>query len=183
MPSYRRWHVGGAFFFTVVTHERRPIFASESARRMLRAAIGQAQGRLSFELPAIVLLPDHIHMIMRLPEGDGDFSRRISAMKRNFTEAYLRAEGSEGKPTPGRTRQRYRGVWQKRFYEHAIRDYRDFKRHLDYIHVNPVKHGLAEWPRDWPWSSFHRYVNRGEYDEQWCGHVDLAGVDIEPDDW
>ena len=184
MPSYRRWHVeGGMYFFTLVAHERRPVFADESARQMLHLAIEQARERLPFELPAIVLLPDHIHMIMRLPQGDADFPRRIGAVKRNFTQPYVRAGGPEGQSTSGRARQRYRGVWQKRFYEHAIRNYRDFKQHLDYVHVNPVKHGLVERPRDWLWSSFHGYVDSGEYDEQWCGRVELAGVDIEPEDW
>jgi len=135
-------------------------------------------------MDAIVLLPDHVHMIMRLPPDEDDFPARLSKIKRNFTEGYLASGGSENKPTPARRRQRYRGVWQKRYYEHAIRDYDDFKRHLDYLHANPVKHGLVHRPSEWTWSSFHRYVKSGEYDPDWCGHLELpGGADIEPDGW
>lgn len=86
--------------------------------------------------------------------------------------------------TQAKQRQRYRGVWQPRFFEHTIRNYADFKMHLDYIHSNPVKHGLAASPQAWPWSSFHRYVREGEYDMDWCGHITLpSGTDIEPEQW
>jgi putative transposase len=185
MPSYRRWRIeGGVYFFTLVTHERRPILTADLSRAILRKAFIDARKRLAFVLDAIVLLPEHLHMLMRLPDKDDRFSVRVSKIKRNFTEAYLEMGGTEGRCTPGRRRQRYRGVWEKRFYEHWIRDHRDFKLHLDYIHVNPVKHGLVQWPRDWPWSTFHRYVKLGEYDLDWCGHVEFpGGVDIEPDTW
>ncbi len=184
MPSYRRWHVeGGLYFFTLVTHHRREVFSSSRARRILRESIDSVRKLHRFELVAIVLLPDHIHMMMHLPEGDSDFSVRIGGIKYAFTRAYLAAGGREAETTPGQVRHRNRGVWQKRFYEHVIRDYRDYKRHLDYVHANPVKHDLAEKPGDWQWSSFARYVNDGEYGEEWCGHVELAGVDIEPDTW
>jgi len=136
-----------------------------------------------FEQMGVVLMPDHLHLLWRLPDGDSDFSSRIGAIKQCFTRLWLAGGGEEGSATPGRARQQYRGVWQKRFYEHWIRDYRDFKLHLDYIHINPVKHGLAARPGDWPWSSFQRYVRRGEYDADWCGRVELPGCDIEPDGW
>jgi len=136
-----------------------------------------------FEQMAIVLLPDHLHFLWRLPDGDNDFSSRIGAIKQCFTRLRLAGGGEEGPATSARARQQYRGVWQKRFHEHWIRDYRDFKRHLDYIHVNPVKHGLADRAADWPWSSFPKYVRRGEYGEDWRGRVDLPGCDIEPDGW
>ena len=185
MPYYRRWRIaGGVYCFTLVTHERKPIFSADSSRRMLHKAIDESMERMPFSLDAIVLLPDHLHMLMRLPENDDDFPSRLAKIKRNFTSAYLESGGDEGRSTPGRERQRYRGVWEKRYFEHWIRDYADFKRHLDYIHVNPVKHGFVQWPRDWRWSTFHRYVKIGEYDLDWCGHVDLpGGADIEPDAW
>lgn len=181
MPSYRRWRVpGGTFFFTVVTHERRRFLTDPPCRRFLR----EANSKLPFDVKAIVLLPDHLHMLMVLPAGEDDYSARMAKIKRNFTEAYLDSGGSEGRGSAGRDRQRYRGVWEKRYYEHWIRDYQDFKLHLDYIHVNPVKHGLVSWPREWEWSTFQQYVKSGEYDTDWRGHVDLpGGTDIEPDTW
>ena len=110
-----------------------------------------------------------------MPEGDLDYSSRVSGFKKRFTRAYLAAGGTEGVPPGGQRRHRLRGVWQRRFWEHTIRDARDFRMHLDYIHANPVKHGLVEWPRDWPWSTFHRYVRQGWYDVDWRGRIDLPG--------
>ena len=185
MPNYRRWRVpGGVFFFTLVAHERRPILTLDLARPILRQAFVDANARLLFAVDAVVLLPDHLHLLMRLPPGEDDYPARLAKIKRNFTEGYLAAGGREGRSTPSRERQRYRGVWEKRYYEHCIRNYRDFRMHLDYIHVNPVKHGLVQWPRDWPWSTFHSYVSKGEYDADWCGHIELpGGADVEPDTW
>ncbi len=184
MPNYRRWRVdGGIFFFTLVTHERRKLFDSASSRRLFRRAVAEARQHYSFDLDGLVLLPDHIHVLMRLPDGENNYSRRLGAVKRNFTDAYLAVGGIELPVTAGRKRKRDRGVWQSRFYEHYIRNYRDFKRHLDYIHVNPVKHGLATWPREWRWSSFHRYVKLGWYEMDWCGHVETGGWDFGPEFW
>jgi len=175
---------GGTYFFTVVTHERNGILTSPLARKLLRQAFTNVRCMRPFQQLAIVLLPDHLHLLWRLPDGDSDYSIRLGGIKQAFTRSWLAAGGQEGSVGYARRRQEYRGVWQKRFYEHAICDYRDFKRHLDYVHVNPVKHGLVDWPREWPWSSFHRYVKLGEYDPDWCGHVELpGGVDIEPDVW
>ena len=183
MPNYRRWRVeGGVYFFTIVTHQRRPILTTAVGRRFLRHAMIEARRRRPFEQLGIVLLPEHIHMIWRLPDGDVDYSIRIGAIKESFTRDYLASGGAEGASTPGRRRQRYRGVWQKRFIEHCIRDWADFKRHLDYIHANPVKHGHVEYPRQWSWSSFHRYRRMGWYENDWCGRVDLPGnLDVEPE--
>lgn len=183
MPSYRRWHVeGGTYFLTVVTHERRPILTTDSARSLLRQAFVENLSRRPVEQLGIVLLPEHFHLIWRLPEGDADYSGRIGDIKETFTRAYLSGGGIEGASTASRQRQRYRGLWQKRFLEHTIRNFEDFKRHLDYLHGNPVKHGLAEHPREWPWSSFHRYVKAGWYEPDWCGRCDLSGGGfVEPD--
>jgi len=185
MPSYRRWRKeGGMFFFTLVTHKRRPLFDLPFARRQLREAIRAVRQARPFELRAMVLLPDHLHMLWRLPEGDAGYSTRVALIKRHFTRAYLARGGTETGGSPSRARHRLRGVWQKQFWEHAIRDYRDYRLHLDYIHANPVKHGLVGFPKDWPYSTFTRYVRLGEYDPDWCGHVKLpGGVDMEPDAW
>ena len=185
MPNYRRWRrEGGMFFLTLVTHERRPIFRQALARRLLHSAMDGMRRRRSFELIAAVLLRDHLHMLWRLPEEDTDYSTRIAVMKKRFTETCLAGGGTEGTSSASRRKHRIRGVWEKRFYEHTIRGYRDYKRHLDYVHANPVKHGLVGMPKDWPYSTFHRYVGLGEYDEDWCGHIELpGGVDFEPDSW
>ncbi len=172
------------YFLTLVSASRRPIFSDDAARGMLRQAIEEAQSLLPFTLVASVLMPEHLHVMMRLPEGQSDYPCRVSKIKRNFTARFLAQGGVEAAVRPGKARQRYRGVWQPRFMEHTIRDYRDYKLHLDYIHANPVKHALVAWPRDWPWSTFHGYVKKGEYAPDWCGHIELpGGVDIEPQGW
>lgn len=173
MPSYRRYREGNLFFFTLVAHLRRPIFKNAAARRLLKDAIEATRSSLPWTTEAMVLLPDHIHTLWRLPDGDEDYSRRISAMKKRFTRAYIASGGVEGETTASQRRQRYRGVWQKRFWEHRIRNARDFHMHVDYIHLNPVKHGLAVRPADWPFSTFHRYVKAGWYEYDWCGRTDL----------
>ena len=176
MPDYRRFRVeGGVYFFTVVTYRRRAVFHDACARSLLREAIRTVCAGGAWSTEAMVLLPDHFHVIWRLPEGDSDYSRRLGLIKREFTKAYLAAGFSGLEVTPGEARKGYRGVWQVRFWEHTIRDARDFKMHLDYVHANPVKHGLARRPAEWEWSSFHRYVKLGKYDSQWCGRVDLPG--------
>jgi putative transposase len=131
------------------------------------------RGLHPFDLPAIVLLPDHLHMLMRLPPDDQDFSLRVGGIKRRFTDLYLQAGGRESDIPDGRRDKGYRGLWQPRFWEHTIRDSRDFVLHFDYIHWNPVKHALVRRVKDWPWSTFHRYLQMGEYEEDWCGHVTL----------
>jgi putative transposase len=132
----------------------------------------------SFETVAIVLLPDHLHVIWTLPRGDDDYPSRWQAIKAKFTSQWLAAGGEEHDVTRGYRR---RGVWQPRFMEHAIRDEQDLHNHADYIHYNPVKHGYVQAPRDWPWSSFHRYVRSGDYPVDWgCAHErppQFGGVD------
>ena len=124
----------------------------------------------------MVLLPDHVHMLWRLPENDMDYSRRLGKIKKAFTKAFLQAGGAAASVTHGESVKRYRGIWQPRFWEHTIRDARDHKMHLDYIHANPVKHGVVTRVQDWAWSSFHRYVKLGEYELDWAGHVELPSA-------
>lgn len=176
MPNYRRWHTGTMYFFTIVTRGRQPLFAADSARAMLRQAIELTARDRPWGMTAMVLLPDHMHMLWRLDEADTDYSVRIRVLKDRFTRAFLAAGGTEAEVPAGQARHRLRGVWQRRFWEHTIRDAKDFRMHLDYIHANPVKHCLTQRPRDWPWSSFGRYVNVGWYEPDWCGRVDLPGT-------
>jgi putative transposase len=178
VPNYRRLPVeGGEYFLTIVTHERRPILRDATARRLLREAIREVRRLRPFEIVAIVLLPDHFHWLIALPPGDADFSGRVRAVKHAFTKAYLAAGGSEGAFSLSRVRHRQRGVWQKRFHDHVIRDDRDFVRHVEYIHYNPVKHGYAASPHGWPWSSLHRYVRMGWVEPEWQApaHPDALG--------
>ncbi|MCD4727009.1 MAG: transposase [Pirellulales bacterium] len=168
MSDCRRWYVpGGTFFFTAVTYGRRPILCDATARKFLREAIETVRQQRPIELVAIVLLPDHVHTIWTLPPDDVAYPLRWKRIKEEFTLAYLAHGGSEGQLTRSRIRQGERGVWQRRYWEHAVRDEDDLDRCVDYIHWNPKKHGLVENIRDWPWSSFSRYVSLGQYTLDW----------------
>ncbi|MBN1590138.1 MAG: transposase [Pirellulales bacterium] len=170
MSEYRRWFVpGGTYFFTVVTHQRRPILTSEFGRKALREAFAAIRADRPLSLVAIVLLPDHIHAIWTLPVGDNDYSVRWRRIKGLFTRAYLAAGGHEGVLSVSRSARKERAVWQRRFWEHTCRDEDDLKRCVDYVHWNPVKHGLVRRARDYPWSSFERFVHLGEYSATWGG--------------
>jgi putative transposase len=168
VSEYRRYYVDGAMvFFTLVTHQRRKLFEEELARKCLREALETVRKKRPFSVDAVVLLPDHLHMIWTLPADDGDFSLRWRRIKAEFTESYLAAGGLEGQRSASRRKRKERGIWQRRFWDHVIRDELDFERHLDYIHFNPVKHGYVPCPRDWPYSSFQRWVERGVYEPNW----------------
>lgn len=173
MPNYRRAYLpGGTFFFTLVTYRRQRFLCEPAARVALRRAVADCRRDHPFDLLASVLLPDHLHMIWRLPEGDADFSTRWSLIKSAFTRAWLKADGAEGSISDSRRRNRRRGVWQRRFWERCLRDQDDLNRHVDYVHYNPVKHGIATCPHAWPWTSFHRWVRDGFYDADWCCSCD-----------
>jgi len=173
VPDYRRYFVeGGTYFFTLVTAHRQPLFNDPWARYLLGRAMRQQRDTRPFETVAIVLLRDHLRAIWALPPGDSDYSSRWQAIKATFTLEWLRLGGQEATVSAGYEAQRRRGVWQPRFIEHTIRDEDDFSAHADYLHYNPVKHGLAKCPKDWPWSSFHRFVQLGHYDPHWgCSHL------------
>ena len=174
MPDYRRWYVpGGTYFFTVVTASRRPILTSELGRRCLHEAIDEVKAVLPFDLFAIVLLPDHLHCIWNLPAGDFDFSTRWHDIKAAFTRKYLAGGGTEAPISESRRRKGERGIWQRRFWEHLVRNEDELKRCVDYIHINPLKHGLVLRVRDWSWSSFHRFADAGDYSENWGMGVEI----------
>ena len=168
MPNYRRaFSPGGTFFFTLVTYRRAPFLCDEPPLSILRRAINECRQRRPFRIDAFVILPDHIHAIWTLPDGDPDFSTRWARIKLNFTREFLASGGHERPISPSRRHNRRRGVWQRRFWEHLIRDPDDFNRHLNYIHYNPVKHKLANCPHAWPYSSFNRWVERETYAPDW----------------
>ena len=168
MSKYRRLRIPGAtYFFTVITASRRPILTTEFGRVCLHQSLADVKAEQPFEIVAIVLLPDHLHTIWTLPEGDDNYSSRWADVKSTFTKKYLAAGGVEAPISESRRRKGERGIWQRRFWEHCIRDDDDLKRCVDYVHYNPVKHGLVLRVRDWPWSSFARFVDLGEYPPDW----------------
>ncbi len=166
MSNYRRARGGNTYFFTVVTYQRQPILCLEYSRLLLREVVDQVRNNHPFSIDAWVLLPDHMHCIWRLPKGDRDYSLRWALIKKEFTKrAKLWLDIPE--PNLSRMKHRERTVWQRRYWEHMIRDEDDFSAHCDYVHYNPVKHGLVNAPKDWPHSTFHRYVDKGLYSEDW----------------
>ena len=171
MPNYRRAYVpGGTYFFTVVTYQRRPLFDVELNRTRLGDVIRSCQSEFPFTIDAMVLLPDHLHSIWTLPTGDANFSKRWGIIKLSFTQWYLASGQIAARTTDGQQRDQRRGIWQPHFWEHSIEDEADFDAHFDYIHFNPVKHGLVKCPSDWTASSFHRWVRAGVYPADWgCG--------------
>jgi putative transposase len=169
---YRRTFApGGTFFFTVITEQRRPIFANDATIAQLLAAVSHVQQRHPFAIDAFVVLPDHIHTIWTLPENDSRYSVRWGLIKERFTRQYL--SNHEVPPRSlSRVSKREHAVWQRRFWEHTIQGQSDFDRHVDYIHYNPVRHGLVMAARDWPHSSFTAWVAQGAYEANW-GSNDL----------
>jgi putative transposase len=173
LSNYRRCYVpGGSFFFTVVTERRAGILANDRARDCLREAIRHCRHHLPFHVDALVVLPDHIHTIWTMPPEDGDYSKRWGIIKKHFTQNWLALSGIEQPVTASRLRYRRRGIWQRRFWEHALRDERDYQNHFDYLHYNPVKHGLVNNISDWPYSSFHHWVEKGVYPPHWGSRIE-----------
>ena len=170
---YRRTKIeGGTYFFTVVTHNRRPFLCYPSNIELLRQAFRYTVRRHPMEISAFVLLPDHLHNIWTLPEGDHNFSMRWRLIKSYFSRHCQ--EKYNGVVSKSRQSKQERAFWQRSFWEHAIRDDQDFVNHVEYIHYNPVKHGLVDAPKDWEHSSFHRYVRNGLYDEMWGTIGDIS---------
>ncbi|CAN5500861.1 transposase [soil metagenome] len=167
MSWYRRAKFEGSlFFFTVVLADRRSTLLVDEIER-LRNAYRTARQRQPFETIAICVMPDHLHALWALPEGDADFSSRWSLIKRGFSSGLA---ASSSRSTSKITR-REKGIWQRRYWEHTIRDDADLERHVDYIHFNPVKHGHVARVSDWPHSSFHRYVRQGLLTADWGGDM------------
>jgi len=175
MPQYIRAVVpGGTFFFTVALLERHRSLLTDHVDS-LRTAFADARRRRPFSIDAIVVLPDHLHCIWTLPPEDADFSSRWHDIKSRFSARIPPGERLSAR----RARKGERGIWQRRYWEHCIRDEQDFAHHVDYIHFNPVKHGHVTQVVDWPHSSFHRHVERGIYPLDWGGNAQLATLDLE----
>ena len=167
MTSYRRNFIpGGTFFFTVNLAERKRSLLTDHIA-LLREAFRQVRHRHPFTIDAIVVLPEHLHTIWTMPPGDADFATRWRLIKTMFSRHLAHDE----RISLSRSAKGERGIWQRRYWEHAIRDELDFERHVNYIHFNPVKHGWVGRTRDWMPSSFHRYVNLGIYPVDWGCNV------------
>ncbi len=167
MPNYHRFYEGGTYSFTLVTFNRLPILTSDAAKKILHFAWLDVRKRMPFETVAVSLLPEHLHCVWTLPENDHNYSLRWREIKRLFTKGYLDEVGPGEDRNASRQKRGEAAIWQRRFWEHTIRDQEDLYRHIDYIHYNPVKHGLVKRVADWPWSSFHRFVKMGLYEPDW----------------
>jgi putative transposase len=170
MPNYRRAYVPGAsWFFTVNLLQRRNNDLLVRHIDLLRDAVRRVHRLHPFVIDAWVVLPEHMHCVWTLPPGDTAYSMRWRLIKTLFCRALP--------PDEYRSRLRLlrgeRGIWQRRYWEHLIRDDEDFRRHVDYVHINPLKHGLVGRVQDWPYSSFHRGVRLGIYPEDWAGCTDF----------
>ncbi len=164
--QYRRLYVkGGTYFFTLVTYERRKIFSETNSVSLLHNALRYTNDRHPFKIVAFVIMPDHLHFIWTMPDDSSDFSIRWRLIKSHFTRNYQSNENVS--VSPSRKMKGERDIWQRRFWEHLIRDEQDLTRHIEYIHFNPVKHGLANSPAEWENSSFSEYVSQGLYPVYW----------------
>lgn len=168
MTNYRRDHTpGSTWFFTLNLADRQSRALTDNID-LLRTGFHYCMKRYPWHIDAIVILPDHLHALWTLPPGDADYALRWRLIKTWFSRNLSIDERvSESRRSKGE-----RGIWQRRFWEHRIRDENDFARHVDYIHHNPRKHGHVERVADWPWSSFHRYVKAGILPVDWAENAD-----------
>jgi putative transposase len=171
MPNYHRAFVpNGCWFFTLNLLERRGTLLVDQVDA-LRNAFEQTRITYPFDVVAIVVLPNHLHAIWTLPPDDVDFSTRWRLIKTRFAKALPMQE----RRSSVRIARNERGIWQRRFWEHLIRNDTDYARHVEYCYINPVKHGLVRRVQDWPHSSFHRDVRRGLFPLDWAGEVEATG--------
>jgi putative transposase len=166
---YRRADMGGGtYFFTVNLAERTRTLLVDYVDT-LREVMRMVKAAHPFHLDAMVILPDHLHAVWTLPVGDGGYPMRWVLIKAGFSRRIPTGERrNKSRMTKGE-----RGIWQRRYWEHLIRDETDFRRHIDYVHWNPVKHGHVLGVADWPYSTFHRYVKASVYPEKWAGMHDV----------
>nr|WP_225896379.1 transposase [Amazonocrinis nigriterrae] len=168
MSNYRRLNISGAtYFITQVTYQRQPWLCSDIGRTAVRAALGHVRKNYPFSIDAFVLLPDHFHALWTLPAGDNNLSIRMLLIKRFVTKYYGNQLGLDVEISRSREKRKEGNLWQRRFWEHLIRDEVDFANHCDYIHYNPVRHKLCEFPQQWAFSSLHRFMEQNVYPLDW----------------
>lgn len=166
---YRRADIkGGTYFFTINLADRKSGLLVDEIDK-LRNSISKVKQQRPFLLDAMVVLPDHMHLLITLPEGDSDFPTRIMLIKSDFSRQIPKIENIK----ESRSSKRERGIWQRRYWEHLIRDENDFERHVDYIHYNPVKHGYVNQAVQWEFSTIHRYIENGFIASDWGSNQDL----------
>ncbi len=167
MPNYRRHYVpGGTYFFTANLFDRKsPLLVT--CIDILRRAVRQTLLEKPFYIDAWTVLPDHLHCIWTLPEGDADYPARWKKIKNLFSRSIAQTE----KRSSAQIGKGERNIWQRRYWAHTIRDEKDYAAHMDYVYINPVKHGIVKRVKDWPYSSFHRDVRHGVYPEDWAENV------------
>lgn len=167
MRTYIRSDTPGASYFFTLTLEDRGARYLVDHVAVLRSCVAQVKERHPFDIEAMVVLPEHLHALWRLPVDDADFSTRWMLVKQAFTRKLVETGVLPPEASAPRGRRGERTVWQKRFWEYQVQDDADFARHVDYIHFNPVKHGWVLRARDWPYSSLHRFVREGKLPEDW----------------
>ena len=168
MANYRRNFIeGGSYFFTLVLADRTNELLIDNIE-LLRQSFKQTKKDLPFDINAIVALPEHLHCIWTLPVGDSDFSTRWKKIKARFSRGIPKTEIRRS----SLLKKVERGIWQRRYWEHTLRDEEDFIQHVEYIHYNPVNHSFVSQVKDWPYSSFHRYVRDSSYPSEWAGYSD-----------
>jgi len=174
LPNYRRAMLaGGTYFFTVVTYRRQGFLCDDDVRFALRDGIEQTRQSLPFEIDAWVLMPDHLHCIWTLLPDDADFGKRWGLIKR-YVSKHCGHLKRHNWMNASKYKRNESTLWQRRFWEHQIRDERDYKSYVDYIHFNPMKHGYVKRVADWPHSTFHRFVNDGVYPLDWAGDAETV---------
>ncbi len=172
MSNYRRLKINAkTYFITVVTYQRKTIFSTDLASSILRDAINKTREILPFEIDAWVLLPDHMHAIWTLPDNDADFSKRWGMIKKEFSKSAKEKIKNTKTISKSRSVRRESNYWQRIFWNHMIRNEKDYRIYMDYLHYNPVKHGHVKQVKDWPYSSFHRYVKESIYPLNWGGET------------
>jgi putative transposase len=172
MPDFRRYYVeNGLYFVTTVARDRQPLFASESEIEILQGVIAEVRSIRPFSLLGYAVLPDHVHFLLRPSSpASTNVSDVMKSIKWNFTRNWKKAKGVQQSVS----------LWQERFWDHVIRNEKDLAAHLDYIHYNPVKHGLVASPEDYEWSSFRQYLAEGFYESGWGNSKpeSLIGMDL-----
>lgn len=168
MPNYRRaWMPGGTYFFTLNLLQRGRNDLLLRHIDPLRTTVARVRAKYPFHIHGWVVLPDHIHCVISLPPGDSDYPLRWRLIKAGFSRAI--PELHDTALSSSREKRGERGIWQRRYWEHLIRDGRDFAAHMDYVHINPLKHRLVDRVADWPYSTFHRLTAQGVYAPNWAG--------------
>ncbi|SUD91970.1 REP-associated tyrosine transposase [Psychrobacter phenylpyruvicus] len=167
---------GGCYFITFVLQDRQSSLLTDYIAEF-RMAYRDTKKNYDFNLDAMVVLPDHVHMILTLPESSNNYSIIIASLKSQFS----RRMNKEESISQSRQKKRERGIWQRRFWEHRIRDDLDYQRHIEYIHFNPVKHGYVNSPKDWQYSTLRKFIDAGIYTQDWGENGLFDTIDVKYD--